>query len=284
MLHVSEDTFYADLLQFDQPMPQLRVMQALEQDILVLLRSARMASAGDSADTLGADAGDLLLAVEMDFYKYLPVYTSDPSYQDGDHREASLRHLFKCRRMDHLRRQTRQQQYIGYHLEDPLGDEDGSTRGSLLADPALSNPADLLEHRQPLTPEDLVWQVLACYCAVNTAPQNLIAFLYKTFCSSHSSTTVREDKTSRSGAVKKTAADLNGRTCADALEYTRQCIGAALNKDVPRECMAALYRRVEGPLGDEILDLTPRAITERGSWIAGRTQADIERLTGRTKK
>ena len=48
--------------------------------------------------------------------------------------------------------------------------------------------------------------------------------------------------------------------------------------------MAALYRRVEGPLGDEILDLTPRAITERGSWIAGRTQADIERLTGRTKK
>ena len=173
MLHVSEDTFYADLLQFDQPMPQLRVMQALEQDILVLLRSARMASAGDSTDTLGADAGDLLLAVEMDFYKYLPVYTSDPSYQDGDHREASLRHLFKCRRMDHLRRQTRQQQYIGYHLEDPLGDEDGSTRGSLLADPALSNPADLLEHRQPLTPEDLVWQVLACYCAVNTAPQNL---------------------------------------------------------------------------------------------------------------
>ena len=65
MLHVSEDTFYADLLQFDQPMPQLRVMQALEQDILVLLRSARMASAGDSTDTLGADAGDLLLAVEM---------------------------------------------------------------------------------------------------------------------------------------------------------------------------------------------------------------------------
>ena len=178
----------------------------------------------------------------------------------------------------------RQQQYIGYHLEDPLGDEDGGTRGSLLADPALSDPADLLEHRQPLTQEDLVWQVLACYCAVNTAPQNLIAFLYKTFCSSHSSTTVREDKTSRSGAVKKTAADLNGRTCADALEYTSQCIGAALNKDVPRECMAALYRRVEGPLGDEILDLTPRAITERGSWIAGRTQADLERLTGRTKK
>ncbi len=26
------------------------------------------------------------------------------------------------------------------------------------------------------------------------------------------------------------------------------------------------------------------AITERGSWIAGRTQADLERLTGRTKK
>ena len=45
--------------------------------------------------------------LEMDFYKYLPVYTSDPSYQDGDHQEASLRHLFKCRRMDHLRRQTR---------------------------------------------------------------------------------------------------------------------------------------------------------------------------------
>ena len=141
MLHVSEDTFYADLLQFDQPMPQLRVMQALEQDILVLLRSAHMASAGDSTDTLGADAGDLLLAVEMDFYKYLPVYTSDPSYQDGDHREASLRHLFKCRRMDHLRRQTRQQQYIGYHPEDPLGDEDGITRGSLLADPALARKA-----------------------------------------------------------------------------------------------------------------------------------------------
>ena len=120
-----------------------------DQDILVLLRSARMASAGDSADTLGADAGDLLLAVEMDYYKYLPVYASDPSYQGGDHREASLRHLFKCRRMDHLRRQTRQQQYIGYHLEDPLGDEDGGTRGSLLADPALSDPADLLEHRQP---------------------------------------------------------------------------------------------------------------------------------------
>ena len=59
MLHVSEDTFYADLLQFAQPMPQLRVMQALEQDILVLLRSAHMASAGDSTDTLGADAGDL---------------------------------------------------------------------------------------------------------------------------------------------------------------------------------------------------------------------------------
>ena len=89
---------------------------------------------------------------------------------------------------------------------------------------------------------------------------------------------MREDKNSRSGAVKKTAADLNGRTCADALEYTRQCITAALNKDVPRECMAALY------LGDEILNLTPRAITERGSWIAGRTQADLERLTGRTKK
>ena len=76
----------------------------------------------------------------------------------------------------------------------------------------------------------------------------------------------------------------NYRRCADALEYTRQCITAALNKDVPRECMAALYRRVEGPLGDEILNLTPRAITERGSWIAGRTQADLERLTGRTKK
>ena len=36
MLHVSEDTFYADLLQFDQPMPQLRVMQALENVLLML--------------------------------------------------------------------------------------------------------------------------------------------------------------------------------------------------------------------------------------------------------
>ena len=288
-LQVSSDQFYQDLLNFDDPMAQMRVMDALEKDCLTVLRQKQMARGSDTVDTLSSDAGDLMSATITAFFKYIPVYCSDPSYADGSHREASLRYIFNCRLNDHRRARKRYSDHFAFSLDDPVGDE-GATKGEFFGTDEGSDPADIIEDRIGLTEDDLIWKVLAAYCSINTDPGNLIGYLYKTFCSGDSATVVRESTRNRSGAVKKTVADLSGRTYLDALTYTHRMIEANLHCRIPKECMAALYGRMDLQdkdgtfFRDKIFDLTVRTITERGSWIDSKADAELARLTGKSKK
>lgn len=288
-LQVSSDAFYQDLMNFDDPLCQMNVMDALEKDCLTILRQKQLAHSGDTVDTLSSDAGDLLSTTILAFFKYIPTYCSDPAYADGSHREASLRYIFNCRLNDLRRARKRHSDHFAFSLDDPVGD-DGATKGDFVGADPTSNPEDILESRLGLTEDDLIWKVLSVYCSINTDPGNLIGYLYKTFCSGDSATVVREDAKSRSGAVKKTVADLSGRTYLDALTYTHHMIEAALHCRIPKDCFALLYGRMEMPdkngvlYRDKIFDLSVRTITERGSWIDSKADPALQSLTGRSKK
>ena len=288
MFAVESEAFYTAMQAFSDPAGQVELSRMIEADCLILLWQNHLAGTGDRPDSLEPDAADLMLEVEFELFKQLPLFVRAGRYADGEQRKAALLHIFQCRLVDLWRRRKREQDRAAVSLDDAVF-ADGTPRGSQLAaeTPDTRDPCDILAGREPVSEESPVWQVLHTYAALKTAPANRIAFLYKTLCTEKGgegeSALCQPGR--RSGRVKQTLEALNGKSHLEALLLTHRRLCEQLRCGIPQSCLQPLYDALLAPdpqtgalLAESPMRLTPDKVSDRSSWIESRTRAEIERI------